>query len=111
MDPTDDCVIKLDTPIRSQEKYSFIIFKFPEEYGDQTIVSIMVRCTLLHKRICFIQQEHGIKVRSDLEYGFKLLLKRTGISMVDNELSCRYLGKSARDSQHHDWLVPNREAA
>jgi len=58
-------------------------------------MSIMVRCTLLHKRICFIQEEHGSKVFSDLEYRFKLLLKRIGVSVVNNELACRYLGKSA----------------
>jgi hypothetical protein len=59
-------------------------------------MSIMVRCTLLHKRICLIQEEHGLKVFSDLEYRFKLLLKRIGISMVDNELACGYLGKLVR---------------
>lgn len=58
-------------------------------------MSIVVRCTLLHKRICFIQEEHSSEVFSDLEYRFKLLLKRIGVSVVNNELASRYLGKSA----------------
>jgi hypothetical protein len=72
-----------------------IVFQFSEENGHQAIVSIVVRCTLLHERIRLIQEKHGFKVLSDLEYSFKLLLKRIGISVVDNELACGYLGKSA----------------
>jgi hypothetical protein len=59
-------------------------------------VSIVVRRALLHERICLIQKEHSFEVFSDLEYNFKLLLKRIGISVVDNELACGYLRKLAR---------------
>lgn len=57
-------------------------------------MGIVVRCTLLHERVCLIQEKHGIKVFGDLEYCFKLLLKRIGISVVDNKFACRYLEKS-----------------
>jgi hypothetical protein len=73
-----------------------IVFQFSEENGHQAIVGIVVRCTLLHERICLIQEKHGFKVLGDPEYSFELLLKRIGISVVDNELACGYLGKSAR---------------
>lgn len=59
-------------------------------------MSIMIRCTLLHKRIYLIQEEHGFEVFSNLEYRLKLLLQRIGISVVDNKLACRNLGTSAR---------------
>lgn len=52
-------------------------------------MSIMIRCTLLHKRIYLIQEEHGFEVFSNLEYRLKLLLQRIGISVVDNKLACR----------------------
>ena len=96
MDPTEDCIIKLNTPIRSQEKDSLVIFQLSQKNGHQAIVSIVVRCTLLHERICLIQEEHGFEVFSNLEYSFKFLLKRIGISVVDNELACGYLRKLAR---------------
>jgi len=94
MDPTKDCVVRLNTPIRGQEKNSLIIFQLSEENGHKAIVGIVVRCTLLHERVCLIQEKHGIKVFGDLEYCFKLLLKRIGISVVDNKFACRYLEKS-----------------
>ncbi|GKZ69476.1 hypothetical protein AnigIFM50267_004685 [Aspergillus niger] len=40
MDPTKDRIIKLGSPIRSQEKVTLVIF--PEENGHQTIVSIVL---------------------------------------------------------------------
>ena len=91
IDPTKDCIIKLNTPIRSQEKDSWVIFQFSEKNGHQAIVSIVVRCTLFHERVCLIQEQHGVEVFSDLENGFKLLLKRIRISVIDNELACGYL--------------------
>jgi hypothetical protein len=52
-----------------------IIFQLSQENGHQAIVSIVVRCTLLHERVGLIQEEQGFEVFSDLAYGFKLLLK------------------------------------
>jgi hypothetical protein len=72
-----------------------IIFQLSEENGHKAIMGIVVRCTLLHERVCLIQEKHGIEVFGDLEYCFKLLLKRIGISVVDNKFACRYLPKSA----------------
>jgi hypothetical protein len=65
-----------------------IIFQLSEKNGHQAIVSIVVRCTLLHECVCLIQEEHGFKVSSNLESSFKLLLKCIGISVVDNEIAC-----------------------
>ena len=93
MDPAQDCVIKLDTPVRSQEKNSLVVFQLSEENGHKAIVGIVVRCTLFHERVCLIQEKNGIKVFGDLEYRFKLLLKRIGISVVDNKFACGYLRK------------------
>jgi hypothetical protein len=56
-------------------------------------VGIVVRFTPLHKRVCLIQKKHSIKVFGDLEYYFQLLLKRIGISVVDNKFACGYLEK------------------
>ena len=54
----------------------------------------MVRYTLLHERVYFVQEKHGIKVFGDLKYCFKLLLKRIRIPVVDNKFAYRYLEKS-----------------
>lgn len=93
MDPAEDCIIKLNTPIRCQEHNALIILQLSEENSHQRIVSTMIRCTLLHKCICLVQEEHGFEVMSDLEYSLKLLFKRIRISVVDDELACRYLRK------------------
>ncbi|GKZ75320.1 hypothetical protein AnigIFM50267_005306, partial [Aspergillus niger] len=55
----------------------------PEEDGHKGILSIVVRCTLLHERSNLIQTKHAIKIFVDLEYCFKLLLKRIRIAVVD----------------------------
>lgn len=99
MDPANDCIVKLDTPIRSQEKNSLVIFELSEEDGHQAIVSIVVRCTLLHERICLVQEKHCFEVVGDLEYSFKLLLECIRISVVDNKFACGYLKKNISDAK------------
>jgi hypothetical protein len=54
MDPAQDCIIKLNTPIRSQEENSLIIFQLSQEYGYQSIVVVMERCAACHERVRFI---------------------------------------------------------
>jgi uncharacterized membrane protein len=53
--------------------------QLPEEDGHKGILSIVVRCTLLHEHSNLIQAKHGIKMFVDL----KLLLKRIRIAVVD----------------------------
>jgi hypothetical protein len=46
MNPAENCVVKPDTPIWSQEKDSLIIFQLSEGNGHKEIVGIVVRCPL-----------------------------------------------------------------
>ncbi len=96
MDPTKDCVVRLNTPIRGQEKNSLIIFQLSEKNGHQAIVSTVVSRTLLHECVRFIQEKHGFKVFGDLKYCLKLSLKRIRISVVDDKFTCGYLGELGR---------------
>jgi hypothetical protein len=49
MDPAQDCIVKLDTPVRSQGQYSLKIFQLSQEYNYQSIVDIKTyRCAHSH---------------------------------------------------------------
>lgn len=74
MDAAYDCLIKLYHPIRSEKQDTRVVFKLSEENGHETIVSIVVRCALLHERICLIQEKHSLEVFGNLENGLKMFL-------------------------------------
>jgi hypothetical protein len=99
------CLIKLDLPICCEEHKALVAFYFPEENGHEAIVGIVVGGTLLHECICLIQQKHGFEVFGNLENGFKLLLKRIGVTVVDNKLTSRYLNKSASPQHPHCTIL------
>ncbi len=99
MDAAYYYLIKLDLPICCEEHEALVVFYSPEENGHDAIVGIVVGGTLLHECIRLVQEEHGFEVFGNLENGFKLLLKRIGVTVVDNKLTSRYLNKSASPQQ------------
>lgn len=80
MDPAQDRLVEIYHPIRCQEKDALVILEFSEKNGHKTIMGIMVRFALLHKRICLVQEKHGVEVLGNLEYALKPLLEHSGIS-------------------------------
>ena len=75
MDPAYDGFVKLDHPIRCEEKNSLVVLQLSEKNSHEAIVVVVVGRTLFHKGVCLIQKQHCIEVLGNGENSFKLLLK------------------------------------